>query len=322
MGRPLRIFIPGYAYHIIARGNERKDIFRDDEDRKKILQIMEEAKEKYQFIVFAYVLMSNHYHFLAEIKMPNMSQAMQFINTSYGIYFNRKYKRSGHFLQGRFQAIIVEHGQDLKFVMAYIHLNPARAGMVEKLIDYRWSSHRQYTGGMGNGIAEPENVLKYFSENRGEAVKKYEKYIKQVAIEPNDEKNARIYGDYVMGSENFVRKIKLMFKGKKLSQAIVKRKKLRKIYEPAAVIKAVMKFYNIIEKELLYKKGKWNRGKRILIYLLGSDAGMQYSSIGRMLGDLHASSVGRVFKKVALENMRSGKTQREIARTRKIYMEG
>ncbi len=85
MGRPLRIFIPGYAYHIIARGNERKDIFKDDGDRRRFLQIMGEAKEKYQFSVYAYVLMSNHYHFLAEIKLPNMSQAMRYINTSYRI---------------------------------------------------------------------------------------------------------------------------------------------------------------------------------------------------------------------------------------------
>lgn len=321
MGRPLRIFIPGYAYHVIARGNERKNIFKSDADMKRFLKIMEEARKKYQFIIFAYVLMSNHYHLLLEIKQSNLSQVMQYINTSYGIYFNRKYKRSGHLFQGRFKAVIVEHGQDLKLVTAYIHLNPARAGMVEKLIDYQWSSHRQYTGGTEKGIAEPAYVLKHFSNDRSEAIKKYEKYLKETAMDTNDDKKTRIYGEYAMGSESFVREIKLMFKDKKLSEEIVGRKKLRKIYESKEIIKAVVDFYKVSENELRYKKSRWNCGKRILIYLLGSDAGMPYAAIGRMLGDLNSSSIGRVFKKVTLELEKNGKVKKEIMTIKKNYTE-
>jgi putative transposase len=78
MSRPLRILIPGYAYHVIARGNERKDIFRTDKDARKFLKIMEIAIKKYQLIVYAYVLMSNPYHILIQIKQKNLSQAMQY----------------------------------------------------------------------------------------------------------------------------------------------------------------------------------------------------------------------------------------------------
>src|SRR5271157_1964733 len=101
MGRPLRIFLPGYSYHLIARGNERKNIFKEDIDRKKFLKIFGEAAKEFQFLVLSYVLMSNHYHFLVEIKLPNISQGMQYINSSYTTYFNRKYKRSGHLFQGQ-----------------------------------------------------------------------------------------------------------------------------------------------------------------------------------------------------------------------------
>jgi putative transposase len=101
MGRQLRIFYSGYAYHVIARGNERKNIFRDDGDRKKFLAIVKEAKEKFEVIVIAYVLMSNHYHLIIEIKKPNLSQAMQYINASYSVFFNWKHKRNGHLFQGR-----------------------------------------------------------------------------------------------------------------------------------------------------------------------------------------------------------------------------
>jgi putative transposase len=171
MGRHLRIFIPGYSYHVIVRGNERKNIFRHDCDRRKFLDIFKEACEKFELTVYSYVLMSNHYHFLIKINKPNLASAMQHINSRYAIYFNLRYKRIGHLFAGKYKAIIVEHGQDLQFVTAYIHLNPARAGMVKELIDFPWSSHRQYTGGVSGGLARIEDVLGLFGKNRSKAVK-------------------------------------------------------------------------------------------------------------------------------------------------------
>jgi hypothetical protein len=210
-------------------------------------------------------------------------------------------------VSNRFKAIIVEHGPDLQYVGAYIHLNPARAGMVEKLIDYPWSSHRQYTGGVEKGLAETERILGLFSKNRKAAVEQYEKYMEQVAKDTSDEKKARIYVDYVMGSEGFVRDVKLMFKDKKLPDEIVKRRTLRKIYNPCDVIKNVREYFKISENELLYKKGKWNRGKKILIYLLVCDAGLTFAETGRMLGGLTQANVGRIYKKTA-EECGHGKT--------------
>jgi REP element-mobilizing transposase RayT len=150
-----------------VRGNERRNIFRDEHDFRMFIRIIGEAAETYQFIIHAYALMNNHYHVLIEIKLPNISQIMQYVNTAYGIYFNKRHKRCGHLLQGRFDAILVEHGENLKFVSAYIHLNPARAGIVKQVTDYEWSSYRQYTGGVINGIAEPAYILSLFSKGKG-----------------------------------------------------------------------------------------------------------------------------------------------------------
>jgi len=306
------------SYHVIVRGNERKNIFRHESDFRKFIKIAESAKDKYQFVVHAYVLMSNHYHILVELKQSNFSRAMQYINTCYGIYFNRKYKRIGHLVQSKYKAIIVEHGPDLQYVAAYIHLNPARAGMVEKLIDYPWSSHRQFTGGVNGGLAEPERILRLFSEDRISAVEKYETYVKQTAIETNDEKKARMYGDYVMGSEGFVRNIKLMLKGRKLPDEIVKRRKLKKTYNPSDIIESTAEYFKINKNELMFKKGKWNRHKGVLMHLLDSDAGMTYSEIGRLLGDMSQASIGRICKKVA-EESKYGKIKAEKQKIRKRY---
>jgi REP element-mobilizing transposase RayT len=126
MGRQLRILFPGAVYHVTSRGNERKNIFKDDMDRKMLLKLVSRAMKKFGFKVFAFVLMTNHYHFLFKCENTNLPLIMQFINTGYGIYFNRKYKRSGHLFQGRYKSILVEHGPDIKEVVRYIHLNPIR----------------------------------------------------------------------------------------------------------------------------------------------------------------------------------------------------
>lgn len=320
MGRPLRIFLPGYSYHVIARGNERKNIFKDDIDRKKFFKIIGEAAKEYQFFVLSYVLMSNHYHFLIEIKLPNISRAMQFINSSYSIYFNRKYKRSGHLFQGRFEAILVEHGQDLLYVSAYIHLNPGRAGMVEQVIDYPWSSYRQFTGGADGGIAVPEIILKILSENRVEAVKKYEEYVKATAIESPDNVRKRVYGEYIMGSESFVRDIKLLLKGKNLSQGITGRKKLRKIYNEDQITEVVKKHYDAGD-ELLYNRSRWENGKNVLMFLLKRDGGMTYAAIAKKLGDRDSSGISKACKKVLEQNRKEGEIKKCIKDIEREYIE-
>ncbi len=319
MGRPLRMFLSGYSYHVIARGNERKNIYRDDIDRKKFLKIMKEAEKEFQFTVLSYVLMSNHYHFLIEIKLPNLSTIMHFVNLSYSRYFNSKYKRSGHLLQGRFEAILVEHGQDLLYVSAYIHLNPARAGMVEQVIDYPWSSYRQFTGGFDSGIAVPEIILQILSEDRMEAVMKYEEYVKTTAMESPDKAKKRVYGEYIMGSESFVRDIKLLLKGRKMSRSIAGRKKLRKIYGEVNVTEAVKKYYDSGD-EILYNKSRWDKQKCILMFLLKRDAGMTYAAIARKFGDRDSSGVGRMCKKIVDECALGGRIEKEIRAIEKAYV--
>lgn len=108
MGRQLRIEYPGAHYHVTARGNERKEIFKNDRDRGKFLSYLESAVTRYGAVVHAYCLMKNHYHLLLETPSGNLSQVMQHINGAYTNYFNTKRKRSGHLFQGRYKAILID----------------------------------------------------------------------------------------------------------------------------------------------------------------------------------------------------------------------
>ena len=126
MARPLRIEKAGGWYHITARGNERKRIFRDDRDRQHFLELLAEMVLRFGVRWHAYVLMENHYHLLLELTEANLSRAVQWLNVSYSVWFNRRYGRSGHLFQGRFKSVLVNRDEWALALSRYLHLNPVR----------------------------------------------------------------------------------------------------------------------------------------------------------------------------------------------------
>jgi REP element-mobilizing transposase RayT len=142
MARPLRIICPEAWYHVTARGNERRDIFRDDKDRFHFIETLARAVERFDIRLYAYVLMDNHYHLLIETPRANISQTIQWLNVSYSVWFNRRHSRSGHLFQGRFKSVVVE-SQSWGFgLSAYIHLNPVRTRLLG--LDKRHRQHARH----------------------------------------------------------------------------------------------------------------------------------------------------------------------------------
>ena len=102
MARPLRVEFPDAAYHVMARGNERRSVFRDDVDRRRFLATLGELVERFGVRVHAYCLMPNHYHLLLDTPQANLSQAIGWLQVTYTVRFNCRHRRSGHLFQGRF----------------------------------------------------------------------------------------------------------------------------------------------------------------------------------------------------------------------------
>ena len=148
MARPLRIEFPGAVYHATSRGNERGLIFRDDEDRRCFLAVLDRTVARWRWVVHAYCLMGNHYHLVIETPEPNLSRGMRQLNGEYTQAFNRRHGRVGHLFQGRFKALVVEKESHLLEVCRYVVLNPVRArGMrVASPEDWPWSSYRATAG--------------------------------------------------------------------------------------------------------------------------------------------------------------------------------
>ncbi|MEJ2696952.1 MAG: transposase [Candidatus Sulfobium sp.] len=142
MARPLRIEYDGALYHVTSRGNERKRIFRDDEDRAAFLDTLLKVNERYNWMCHAYCLMNNHYHLIIETPDGNLSQGMRQLNGVYTQLFNRRHHRVGHLFQGRFKTILIEKEGYLLEVSRYVVLNPVRAKAVERPEHWKWSSYR------------------------------------------------------------------------------------------------------------------------------------------------------------------------------------
>ncbi len=143
MPRRPRIDMVGY-YHIVNRGVEQRVIFLDDEDFEMFLSLLCSGCQLYGVKTHAYVMMSNHYHLLIETTQENLSRFMKHLNASYAIYFNKKYKRSGHLWQGRFKSWFVTDDSYLYSLISYIETNPVKAKIVERLGDYPYSSYRSF----------------------------------------------------------------------------------------------------------------------------------------------------------------------------------
>jgi len=146
MARAMRIEFPGAVYHITSRGNDRRDIFQDDNDRRRFLELLGEVARRFGWIVTAYTLMTNHFHLVIETPTPTLSRGMQWLNGSYAAWFNRQHGRWGHLLGDRFHAFLVEKESYYLELLRYVVLNPVRAKLVERPEQYVWSSYRATAG--------------------------------------------------------------------------------------------------------------------------------------------------------------------------------
>ncbi|MGE5454962.1 MAG: transposase, partial [Methylocystaceae bacterium] len=137
MPRKPRIWFPGAIYHITCRGNHQSDIFRDDTDRFELLNILDETQHKFPYKLHGYCFMSNHVHLHIETIDVNIGQIMKKINMSYAMHFNYRYQFIGHLFQDRYRAELIDSDEYNLTASRYIHLNPVRANIVEKPIDYQ-----------------------------------------------------------------------------------------------------------------------------------------------------------------------------------------
>ena len=146
MARPLRLHVPGRAYHVYARGDNKGLIFLEDDDYRKFLAFLEKALSRFGAECAAFCLLDNHFHLLLIPHLHSVSRVMQCLNGWYAQWFNHKYGRVGHVFQGRFGSKIIDDASYLLTAIRYIAVNPVEGGLARRAEDWRWGSHRATCG--------------------------------------------------------------------------------------------------------------------------------------------------------------------------------
>ena len=156
------------VYHVMVRGINKQQIFYEDEDCAAFLRILTEVKNICSFKIHSYCLMGNHVHILVEEKDPGtLDTFMKRITVRFVYWYNRKYERSGHLFQDRFKSEAVEDAKYFCTVVRYIHRNPLKAGLVQKLDEYKYSSYADIINDK-KGLVDTELIYSYIPRDRFE----------------------------------------------------------------------------------------------------------------------------------------------------------
>ena len=293
MTRQWHIEFEGAYYHILSRGNERRNIFTDNDDRISFLEILGKMSERFEIEVYAYVLMNNHYHLLLKTNKPNISKGMQWFGTTYTRRYNVKHKRNGHLFQGRFKNFLVENDEYLMLLSCYIHRNPLRAKIVRRLADYPWSSYPTYA----YGKKSPEwlriaPILSHFDTKD-----KNTAYREMVQRYSREEK--RIWEDFrqglFWGSQKFIDRIKSNYLSEKPDVEVPQKRHVLRDTDPKTILEKAAKVLkcntnDFLQSSKVSDSNKLNRD--LLIYLLWSTGWYNNQEIGNLFG-LGYSTISR-----------------------------
>jgi REP element-mobilizing transposase RayT len=316
MARQLRIEFNNAFYHITSRGNLRDKIFYEDGDRERFLEVFKRTKERYGYLLHAYALMDNHYHLLIETPKANISQIMQNINTSYTVYINKKYQRSGHLFQGRFKGIVIDKDEYLVTLSRYIHLNPLRAKIVQKPEDYQWTSYRAYTDKTGKiSFVDTEDTLSYFSSKKADALKKYRAFV-EAAIGGEENPFKNVEAGIILGGKRFKTKIMRLIDKIKADEEIPQVKKLRMNVPIDKVIKTCCAYYGKKQDELL-RRGKGKLERKIAIYLSKILSGRKNKEVGNIFG-IKGPAVSECLKAIEVSLDKENNLKKEVEYLKKI----
>jgi len=310
--RPLRIQYPGALYHITCRGNEQRDIFRDDTDREKFLEILSESAFTYSIKLYSYVLMTNHFHILLETPLANLGEFMRRFNITYTGHFNKRHKRVGHLYQGRYKSILIEKESYLTILSRYIHLNPVRISALnhkparEKLRylkAYKWSSLKGYMHCTGC-----ERFIDYglvLEEYGGDNNKGRQAYMRRLTddITGSLEVKGDIVVQSILGGEEFIAWVKdNFFEEIQRDRECPSLNELRRYHSKEKIIDAIEQEYGKSMEEL---KEEGGTRRQVAIDLLCRLGGLKGREVGDYFGvDYSTVSVSRKLLRKKLEKDR------------------
>ena len=305
MPRQPRLDAAGILHHVMIRGIDRRNIFRNTKDRKDFIERLSVLLPETQTVCYAWSFMSNHAHFLLRSGPSGIAYLMRRLLTGYVVSFNKRHKRTGQLFQNRYKSIICDEDVYFKELVRYIHLNPIRAGLVSSMEDlniYPYSGHSVLMGTTEQDWQDTRYVLEMFSGNEARARTLYSTYVESAlnqgrrddlsggglvrslgGWEHVRDSEGRTKGDQrILGGSDFVMKV--------LRQAgeDYERKTLAKMkgYTTDTVADIIAGMYNTTRSEVL-SKGKCPsrvEARSLFCYVASHELGMSVTDLARLIG--------------------------------------
>jgi putative transposase len=171
--RKPRAEVEAGLFHVFARGNDKRVIYRDDRDRRTYLQLLQSTVTHFRWRLLAYCLMDNHVHLLLETREANLGDGMRRLHGSYAQRFHARHGSSGHLFQGRYGSVRITTDEQLWTVAVYIAMNPVEAGLCLRADDWAWSSHSMVLSGSAPDWIDVPHLLEHFAAAGGDGRGRY-----------------------------------------------------------------------------------------------------------------------------------------------------
>ncbi len=298
MARPLRIDVENGLYHVTSRGWERRVIVRNDADREHWVDLLERVAVRCGWRVFAWVLMTNHFHLYVRTPQPNLSPGMHDLNSGYASAFNRRHRRSGALYQGRFKAVLVEDESHSLELTRYVHLNPVRAKIVDAPEQYAWSSYGAYLGVYESPTwLDCQAVLGQLGKHTNRARAAYRRFVESgiggVASSPL----AGAAGGVLLGSEGWLEQWRQRLAEQPDSPTIPTQRQLAWRPSVEDVVKVVCGELGVDRAELVARRRRGNDGRLAAIYLSRRLTDESVGDIGRYFGDVSTAAISKAVQR-------------------------
>jgi putative transposase len=319
MARPLRVNIEDGWCHVTARGDHRQEIFSDEGDHRHFAKLLEEMSDRSRVGVMAYVCMGNHYHVMVRTPEANLSRAIQWLNISYSVWFNKRHEETGHVFQGRFKSIVVEDEAWGLELSQYVHLNPVRikalgqgkgeraadrAGVswppttetakrrLEKLRRYRWSSYRAYAGYCGKPDWLDMDVLLA----RAGGIVKYRETVENLIRQGVEEKPwEQVKLGIALGTAEFAKKISARLKS---GREMPEKRGLRKQLSFEDVVAVVERLTG--ERWSAFCERHGDKRRDLALWVARRCTGLTLGELGRKAGGMDYAAVTMAVRRFPL----------------------
>jgi putative transposase len=321
MPRQARIDAPGALHHIVIRGIERKGIFEDDKDRQDFLERLSALLREMVTPCYAWALMTNHVHLLLRTGTVSIASIMRRLLTGYAVRFNRRHRRYGHLFQNRYKSVLCEEDRYLMQLVAYIHLNPVRAGIVEDVRALKVFPFTGHSALMGKRIRpwqDTEYILALFGRSVLEARRNLQRHVSKWsakgrcpeltggglirsaggwrAVKEAYRDGIRLTSDErILGSSEFVETVL-----RQSGEAYDRRMQIQSAgIDLSGVIAAVCRSFNLDEKELASptKRLKIAHARALVSHIATRDLSISGSEVARRL-NVDRSAVSRAVQRV------------------------